>query len=101
MEREVKFGSTNYVLGKKYRDTLHGYVGIATAAAAFINGCNQLCLVTIVAGDLKEAWIDVQQLEPLDDSGKPLKKKRTKKKAARRGSGGPQSTPPGPGSRRG
>lgn len=100
MKRKVTMSKKVYVLGKEYQDTLHGFRGVATAACSFVNGCDQLCLVRMSGGELKEAWIDTQQLESFVDRAIRPKKKATKKAATRR-TGGPQSTPLGSGSRHG
>lgn len=54
--------------GKKYKDKITGFEGVATGKAEYISGCNQALLAPTVGSDgaLKDSqWLDVQRLEEL------------------------------------
>ncbi len=76
------------ILGERYKHKLHKITGIAMAYAEYYTGCNQVCLEVVVGGLIKEMWIDVSLLEPIEPKKKPKKKEPVKKL------GGPQSHPP-------
>lgn len=70
-------------LGKKVKDKVTGYEGVATAKVEYLNGCIQYCVIPQVGSDGKmpEAeYIDVHQLEVVGE-GTSIKPSRT---------GGPQ-----------
>lgn len=57
-------------LGKKVKDKVTGYEGIATARVEYLNGCVQYCVKPKVGADGKmpdPEYIDVQQLEVVED----------------------------------
>ena len=69
-------------LGKRYRDKINGFEGVATAHARYLTGCDRVLLEAVQNGDLKEYWFDVTRLADVeipDDELRP---------------GGPQSAPP-------
>jgi hypothetical protein len=52
-------------LGKKYKDKITGFGGVATGYVTYISGCNQVLLAPKIGKDgaLKEScWIDEQRL---------------------------------------
>ena len=50
-------------LGKKYRDTLHGFEGIATAQTRYITGCDQIEIQWLKNGEPLSFWLDITRLE--------------------------------------
>lgn len=53
-------------LGRKYKDKITGFKGVATGHVEYISGCNQTLLVPKASkeGSLREAeWFDDQRLE--------------------------------------
>lgn len=53
-------------LGLQMRDTITGFVGIATGKVEYLNGCVQFCLKAPMSADGKiedGQWVDVGQLE--------------------------------------
>lgn len=57
-------------LGRKYRDRMTGFEGIASGYVAYLSGCNQVLLVPRVKADgtLAEShWFDEQRLEAVGD----------------------------------
>ncbi len=57
------------LLGRKYRDKITGFTGIATGYVDYISGCNQALLAPRI-GDkgefIESQWLDVQRLELLE-----------------------------------
>lgn len=52
-------------LGRKYKDRITGFEGIATGHCEYISGCNQALLAPTIGTDgaLRDsAWFDVQRL---------------------------------------
>ncbi len=92
------------MLGKKVKDKITGFTGVAVAECKYINGC--LCYEVrperLKDGCmLKTEWIDVQQLELVNpklsvppDSGDPTIHRRRKLPSGKGASGGPQNRPP-------
>jgi hypothetical protein len=56
---------TTVKLGRKYRDTVSGFVGIATAVSAHISGPDQICLTPVGApSEIKpDVWLDESRIE--------------------------------------
>lgn len=57
-------------LGKKMRDKVTGYEGIAVAKIQYLNGCVQYCVKPTVSEDGKMPegeYIDIHQLDIVDD----------------------------------
>lgn len=57
-------------LGRKYKDKITGFVGIATGHAKYISGCSQVLLAPSVTneGAMRDAnWFDEQRLEGVGD----------------------------------
>ena len=55
------------VLGKKYKDSISGYVGIATARTVYLYGCIRILLESKKLkedGTPQEVWFDEQRLVP-------------------------------------
>lgn len=52
--------------GKKYKDRVHGFEGIATARTEFLTGCARVCLETIKDEQIKESWFDETRLEGVE-----------------------------------
>jgi hypothetical protein len=50
-------------LGKKYRDKLTGYEGVATSKTEFIYGCTRIGLETLSGGEVKTSTFDEPSLE--------------------------------------
>lgn len=53
-------------LGRKYRDRITGFTGVATGYVTYITGCNQVLLAPTVGqdGTLRDSsWFDEQRLE--------------------------------------
>lgn len=58
-----------FELGKKYKDKITGFEGIATGFVQYISGCNQALLAPKVGDDggLRDSqWFDVQRLAEQD-----------------------------------
>lgn len=73
---------TKIKLGQKYKDTIHGIVGVATARIDYLTGCSQVKLEFVVNGEIKEAWFDITLIEGV------------KLPAKARKLGGPTDAPP-------
>lgn len=70
-------------LGKKYRDDIHGFEGVATVHSRHLTGCDRVLLEAMDdKNELKEYWFDVTRLESV------------KIPASETLPGGPQKTPP-------
>lgn len=61
-----KDGQPAIELGKKYRDTIHGFEGIATCVSRYLTGCDRVMLESNKDGDLKEYWFDITRLEGVE-----------------------------------
>jgi hypothetical protein len=72
-------------LGKKYRDKISGFEGVATGRFEFLHGCVRVNLETGKDGECKEGVFDEQRLEPVAGTP-PIKPTAT--------SGGPLPNPP-------
>lgn len=72
-------------LGEKYRDTVTGFMGIATAKFIFLNGCvrYQLDAPKKDGDGIQELVFDEQRLEHVGQEAVPFKARRT---------GGPQGS---------
>lgn len=77
-------------LGKKYRDNISGFEGVATARFEYLTGCIRYCLESGGKDGKPEEWIfDEQRLEEVE--APPVKTKSAKR-------GGSRPTPPRTGS---
>ncbi len=77
------------VLGKKYKDNITGFVGVATARTDYLFGCVRVLLepsnLKKDGGALPDYWFDEQRL--IGQKGKTIKRKPTD-------IGGPGKIPP-------
>lgn len=58
-------------LGRKMRDTVSGFAGVAMGQTVWLNGCVRVCLQPPVDKDGKlpeEKWFDEPQVEIVEDS---------------------------------
>lgn len=55
--------ATKIELGKKYRDTIHGFEGIATSQQAYLTGCDRVYLEFMTDNEIKGSWFDITQIE--------------------------------------
>ena len=79
-------------LGNRVKDSLTGFVGIATARTEYLYGCAQIHILSEGLKDgrpMEGAWIDEQRVETLAALSIPVSAESSAT------SGGPQSTPPG------
>lgn len=54
-------------LGKTYKDTIHGFEGVATSRTEFLHGCDRVRLERMDdKGEIKVEVFDVLQLEGID-----------------------------------
>ncbi len=61
---------TDSQLGHKYRDTITGFVGTATARTVYLDSSVQVRLEAETGNeDAKERWIDESRLEQIDKHG--------------------------------
>lgn len=74
------------VLGKKYRDAVSGWEGVATAKYEFMNGCTRICLAASKDGEPKEYVFDIEQIQPVE--APPVERSRPSP------TGGPRDTTP-------
>lgn len=53
------------ILGRKYKDTLHGFKGVATAHCIYLTGCAQVRLErhSKLSKETTEQWFDTNRLE--------------------------------------
>ena len=57
-------------LGRKYKDKITGFEGVATGYVRYLTGCNQVLLAPAVdsTGALRDPqWFDEQRLDVIDD----------------------------------
>lgn len=81
-------------LGDKVKDSVTGFVGVATARAEYMNGCIQYEITPngLIEGKVGDSyWMDEQRVSKVP-KGKSTVKKTV---APRRRRGGPQNRPPG------
>ncbi len=64
---KTRENSVNITLGKKYKDKVHGFEGVATAKTEYLNGCNRVLLEKMSGDDIKEIWFDSPQIEGIVD----------------------------------
>lgn len=69
-------------LGERYRDTITGFEGVATARFEYLHGCVRWNLTGVVNGEPKDFSFDEPQLEPVPTV------------TPTRTTGGPRPTPP-------
>src|SRR5512137_2305117 len=95
-------------LGEEYRDSISGYVGVATGIAAYLNGCVKVLLEGPLnsKGELQELWFDEQRLAPGLDGRDPGEAIRASAETRRKliekapalnlaaSAGGPMTLPP-------
>ena len=56
-------------LGKKYKDQITGFEGVAAGVCYYLSGCNQVLLVPPISadGNFRESqWFDVQRMKELE-----------------------------------
>lgn len=53
-------------LGKKYRDKVSGYEGVATAVTEFLYACRRVTLDSFAEGEVKQFSFDEPQLEAVE-----------------------------------
>ena len=78
-------------LGRRYRDRISGFMGIAIGNGTYLYGCAQILLKPEGCKDgkpLEGQWFDIQRMETVDD-GVPDFRGDPAESTARRGSGGP------------
>ena len=63
-----KMSGVGIVLGERYRDTLHGTEGVATAFTHYLTGCSRVTLEWVKEGEIKREWFDETMVEAV---GKP------------------------------
>ena len=70
----------NIKLGDKVKDRISGYKGIATAIAAYLNGCTRVLIEPIKLDDegnmLKSLWFDDVQVEVIKEGAFASGKKK-------------------------
>lgn len=71
-------------LGKRYRDTISGFEGVATGRFEYLHGCVRWNLSGVLAGEPKDFSFDEPQLAEVPD---PERHEST------RGTGGPRPAP--------
>jgi len=84
------------MLGKKLRDVVTGYEGIAIGHVEYLTGCNQVLLVPPVDKDGKRhdgEWFDVDRLEVVDESTLVLPGRARLEVASARAVGGDRDAP--------
>ena len=65
-------------LGKRYKDTISGFEGVATGVADYLYGCRSVQLSGGTDGKVESEWFDEQRLEGVTSTAT---------------SGGPQNNP--------
>lgn len=77
MSRKNTYPS-DVVLGERYRDTVSGYEGIATATCFFLHGCERVTLEQWIerSGELRELTFDAPRLLHVD-TRKQVETRRT------------------------
>lgn len=53
---------TKIVLGNKYKDTLHGIVGVAVCHSKYLTGCDQVQLEVFKKDEIIGYWFDITRL---------------------------------------
>lgn len=56
------------VLGKRYRDTVHGTEGVAVSRHQYLAGCDRVALESVVAGEIKANSFDIVQIQEIPDA---------------------------------
>ncbi len=51
------------ILGKKYKDKIHGWEGVAVSHIKYLTGCDRVGLQKMVKDELKDQYFDITQLE--------------------------------------
>jgi hypothetical protein len=70
--RTVLLNGTEFILGKKYRDTVQGVEGLAIAGASYLTGCDQINLASKDANGLPFThWVDVTRIEGVKVEKRP------------------------------
>ena len=85
--RIVTLNGKKFTLSKKYRDTMLGVEGVATAGVTYLTGCDQLEIKWVGPdGSINTHWVDVIYIKSVEKerAGKSVEKKP----------GGPQPTIP-------
>lgn len=64
----MRLGKERVELGKKYRDSITGFEGVATAKTDFLYGCVRVLLegVTSEEKNPEEFWFDEQRLKDVE-----------------------------------
>ena len=52
--------------GKKYKDSVTGFEGVATARTEYMAGCARILLESITGDSIKEYWFDETRLEGVE-----------------------------------
>jgi len=53
-------------LGKKYKDLVHGYEGVATQHCRYITGCDRVFLENIEKNEAVGIWFDITQIADVE-----------------------------------
>lgn len=85
-QRARDIDGAEIVLGRKYRDTVSGFEGVATSDTRFLYGCNRVGLSCLVEGKPEDCVFDSLGLAPVPGE-KPVAKEAAQK------TGGPRPTP--------
>jgi len=58
---------TDIVLGQKYKDTIHGFEGIAMALCHYLTGCSQVQLELLKdETEIHSMWFDITRIEGVE-----------------------------------
>lgn len=78
MPKKTTTMESQVTLGERYRDTVTGYEGVATACCFYLHGCERVTLEQWIASEaqLKELTFDAPRLVHLPTE-KPVKTRRT------------------------
>lgn len=58
-------------LGKRYRDEITGFSGVATARTIYLHGPSSVCLETMIDGCPVDEWFSESRLELVDEDDVP------------------------------
>jgi hypothetical protein len=65
--RTIKLNGAEFILGRKYRDTVLGNEGIAIGGVSYLTGCDQLQITyNDATGRPVVDWIDVTNVEGVE-----------------------------------
>lgn len=76
-QKQLTADGKKVVLGKRYRDVVHGIEGVATSRSQYLAGCDRIGLEYVSGGEIKTVAFDIVHLEEIPNAPEVAQQRRT------------------------